>query len=63
MARHARAMVRSRYGWAAIADRTAATYADVVANTPENRAQARAALATGRPRIVVPGGNLLALDT
>jgi glycogen(starch) synthase len=62
MARQARAMVRSRYGWAAIADRTAATYADVVAGTPENRAQARARLATGRPRIVVPDGNLLALD-
>ncbi|GIH12868.1 glycosyltransferase family 4 protein [Rugosimonospora africana] len=62
MARQARAMVRARYGWSAIADRTVATYTDVVANTPENRAQARAKLAAGRPRIVVPEGNLLALD-
>ncbi|GAA5183184.1 glycosyltransferase family 4 protein [Rugosimonospora acidiphila] len=60
MADQARAMVLARYGWTAIAQRTAAAYADVVANTPEN--QARAKLAAGRPRIVVPEGNLLAVD-
>ncbi|HEY2670806.1 MAG TPA: glycosyltransferase family 4 protein [Rugosimonospora sp.] len=59
MARQARAMVRARYGWVAIAERTAAAYADVVANTPENQARAKLA---GRPQIVVPDGNLLATD-
>jgi glycogen(starch) synthase len=62
MARQARAMVRARYGWAAIAARTAAAYADVVTNTPERHAQARARLAAGRRQIVVPEGNLLAMD-
>jgi glycogen(starch) synthase len=62
MAKQARAMVTARYGWGAIAARTAAAYADTIANTPENRAQARAKLASGRPTIVVPEGNLLALD-
>jgi glycogen(starch) synthase len=61
MARAARAMVRTRYGWATIAARTAATYRATIANTPENRAQARARLAVRRPGIVVPEGNLLAL--
>jgi glycogen(starch) synthase len=60
MAKQARAMVRSRYGWAAIAASTVATYRDTIANTPENRAQARAKLAPVRTRIVVPEGNLLA---
>jgi glycogen(starch) synthase len=60
MASRARVMVRSRYGWAAIAASTAAAYRDTIANTPENRAQARAKLAPTRARIVVPEGNLLA---
>jgi glycogen(starch) synthase len=61
MAKQARVMVESRYGWSSIATKTAAAYADTIANTPENRAQARAKLAAQRP-IVVPEGNLLALD-
>jgi glycogen synthase len=60
MARRARAMVARRYGWASIADRTAAVYRQTLATTPASRAEARARLATGRPAIVVPEGNLLA---
>jgi glycogen(starch) synthase len=62
MARRARVMVRTRYGWPAIAARTAAAYRATIDNTPEKQAQARARLATRRPAIVVPEGNLLALD-
>jgi glycogen(starch) synthase len=62
MARQARDMVATRYGWASIAARTAGAYRHTIDNTPENRAQARARLATTRPSIVVPDGNLLALD-
>jgi len=61
MAKRARTMVRTDYHWAGIAARTAATYRATVASTPENQAQARARLATRRPAIVVPEGNLLAL--
>jgi glycogen(starch) synthase len=60
MARRARAMVARRYGWAAIAARTAGVYRQTIASTPESRAQARARLASGSPTIVVPEGNLLA---
>jgi hypothetical protein len=51
-----------RYGWTSIAARTGAAYRHTIDNTPENRARSRARLATGRPTIVVPEGNLLALD-
>jgi glycogen synthase len=60
MAGEARRMVDDRYGWASIAARTAATYRHTVGNTPEN--QARGRLATAKRTIVVPEGNLLALD-
>jgi glycogen(starch) synthase len=59
MADSAREMVVSRYGWASIARKTSATYRTTIENMPENRAQARAKLAAGRPQIVVPEGNLL----
>lgn len=62
MARRARTMVRTRYDWPGIATRTAATYRATIADQPENRAEARARLAAHRPAIVVPEGNLLALD-
>jgi glycogen synthase len=62
MADQARAMVQTRYGWCAIAHATADSYRSTVAAAPENRAQARARLVTGRPTIVVPEGNLLTLD-
>jgi len=62
MARRARTMVRTRYDWPGIATRTAATYRATIADQPENRAEARARLAARHPAIVVPEGNLLALD-
>ena len=58
MARRARAMVARRYGWTSIAQRTATVYRRIVASTAQSRAQAR--VATTRPTIVVPEGNLLA---
>ncbi|WP_326557084.1 glycosyltransferase family 4 protein [Micromonospora sp. NBC_01796] len=60
VARRARTMVTERYGWSAIAARTAATYTSAVreAGATGNR------LTAGRPqRMVVPEGNLLALDS
>jgi glycogen(starch) synthase len=62
MAKQARAMVRDRYGWTSIATKTTDTYRKTINNTPESRAQARARLAGDRRTIVVPEGNLLALD-
>jgi glycogen(starch) synthase len=58
MAREARAMVSARYHWTGIAASTAATYRATIDDMPENRAKARAK----RASIVVPEGNLLALD-
>jgi glycogen(starch) synthase len=58
MAARARSMVQNRYGWSTITDRTVTTYRDTIRNTPENRAKLRARHTT----IVVPQGNLLALD-
>jgi glycogen(starch) synthase len=62
MAAEAKQMVHQRYAWPSIAATTAAAYRATIADAPENRAQARAKLAAGRPTIVVPGGNLLSLD-
>jgi glycogen(starch) synthase len=61
MAARAKRMVHERYAWPTIATRTAETYRSVIADAPENRAQARARLAAERPAIVVPEGNLLSL--
>jgi glycogen(starch) synthase len=58
MAREARTMVATRYHWSGIAASTAAAYRTTIENMPENRAQARAK----RAAVVVPEGNLLALD-
>ncbi|GAB3075457.1 glycosyltransferase family 4 protein [Micromonospora schwarzwaldensis] len=61
LARRARAMVHERYGWSAIASRTAAGYAAAIAQDAAftaNRAEQRMAL--GRSRPVLPEGNLLA---
>jgi glycogen(starch) synthase len=63
MASQARRMVQTRYGWTAIARKTAASYRAAVTGAPENQAKARAELLARRPTIVVPEGNLLALDT
>jgi glycogen(starch) synthase len=62
MAAKARAMVKTRYGWSAIARRTADSYRATVGQAPENQAQVRARVVASRPMIVVPEGNLLALD-
>jgi glycogen(starch) synthase len=58
MAQRARAMVRNTYGWVSIADRTARAYRRAIDDSPEHRAEVRAR----RRTIVVPEGNLLALD-
>lgn len=62
MADQARAMVETRYTWPAIAQKTADTYRATMTQAPENRAQARARAVSAQPTIVVPEGNLLALD-
>jgi glycogen(starch) synthase len=60
MARDARVMVAERYGWPSIAALTAATYTAARRQSAafETR-QATLTLAHGRPRLVVPDGNLL----
>jgi glycogen(starch) synthase len=60
VARQARSMVGRRYSWAAIAARTASSYA--VARREHVPLQARRATRVGgpRPRITIPDGNLLA---
>ncbi|MEV4728382.1 glycosyltransferase family 1 protein, partial [Micromonospora humida] len=63
VARRARTMVGERYGWAAIAARTAGSYA--TARRDHDGFQARRAaglLAGGRQRITIPEGNLLQRD-
>ncbi|MFC0003022.1 glycosyltransferase family 4 protein [Micromonospora siamensis] len=63
VARRARGMVTERYGWSTIAARTATSYA--TARREHGPFQARRAatlLAGGRGRIVIPDGNLLAIE-
>lgn len=62
VARQARAMVTQRYGWPAIANRTVGGY--LAARREAGAGSGRAGMGAdeGRPRIVVPEGNLLALD-
>ncbi|GGM40089.1 glycogen synthase [Micromonospora sonchi] len=61
LARRARTMVDERYGWAAIASRTAATYAAAIAQSPTFVTERTThQLTHGRPRPAVPEGNLLA---
>jgi len=63
VARRARTMVTERYGWTAIAARTAATYASAVRDAPAfNTQEAEALLSEGRRTLVVPDGNLLAVE-
>ncbi|WP_409073972.1 glycosyltransferase family 4 protein [Micromonospora chalcea] len=60
LARRARAMVHERYGWAAIASRTAAAYAAAIAGDPSfTAARAQHRMTHGRPTPRVPEGNLL----
>nr|WP_240956268.1 glycosyltransferase family 4 protein [Micromonospora sp. HNM0581] len=61
LARRARAMVQERYGWAAIASRTASTYASAIAQGPTFTAERAAHQMThGRMLPTIPTGNLLA---
>ncbi|MFI5486280.1 glycosyltransferase family 4 protein [Micromonospora echinaurantiaca] len=61
LARRARAMVHEQYGWAAIAQRTAATYAAAIAGAPAfTTERAAQRMATGHLRPPVADGNLLA---
>jgi glycogen(starch) synthase len=63
VARKARAMVGEKYAWQTIAANTAEVYATAVYEAPGYAArQATSYLEQGRPRIVVPDGNLLALE-
>jgi len=60
VAARARSMVVERFSWGTVAARTAAVYQTAVREAPGYEArQAAAALANGRPQIVVPDGNLL----
>jgi glycogen(starch) synthase len=60
VAREARCRVTERYGWATIAARTAAVYAVAVREAASFATrQAATVPAGGRPKIVVPEGNLL----
>ncbi|GAB3809777.1 glycosyltransferase family 4 protein [Micromonospora zhanjiangensis] len=58
VARKARAMVSERYGWSAIAHRTAASYGHARGGRGGDRPAP--AVHAGRPKIVIPEGNLLA---
>ncbi|WBB68924.1 glycosyltransferase family 4 protein [Micromonospora sp. WMMD812] len=61
LARRARTMVHEQYGWSAIAQRTAASYATAIAQNPAfhtERAEQR--MAAGRALPPVAAGNLLA---
>lgn len=60
VARRARSMVTERYGWTSIAARTCAAYVAAGRDRAGTRCSAGAA-AAGRPKIVVPEGNLLAV--
>ncbi|MEV4711370.1 glycosyltransferase family 4 protein [Micromonospora sp. NPDC049374] len=61
LARRARVMVHEQYGWAAIASRTASTYASAIAQAPAFTAERAARqMAYGRALPAIPAGNLLA---
>ncbi|MDO3704860.1 glycosyltransferase family 4 protein [Micromonospora sp. C28SCA-DRY-2] len=61
LARRARAMVHEQYGWAAIAQRTAATYAAAIAGAPAFTAERAAQrMAQGHQLPAIAEGNLLA---
>jgi glycogen synthase len=63
LAVRARTMVTERYGWSTIAARTAAAYATAQRESSSfNTRQAEALLDGERAKVVVPDGNLLALD-
>jgi glycogen(starch) synthase len=60
LAKRARAVVNSQYGWDSVAGRTARIYATAVRDEPRFAARRdAAAMQHGRPTIAVPDGNLL----
>jgi glycogen(starch) synthase len=61
---NARNMIAERYGWATVARRTVEAYATAIRQAPAFDAKEAATMLAGaeRPRIVVPEGNLLALE-
>jgi glycogen(starch) synthase len=60
VAREAKTMVSERYGWGAIAARTASGYVSAAHDSPTLQARIAARHPDVRPTIVVPEGNLLA---
>ncbi|MFY1702560.1 glycosyltransferase family 4 protein [Micromonospora sp. WMMA1923] len=61
LARRARRMVHEQYGWSAIAQRTATSYATAIAQSAAfTAARAEARMTRGRSAVAVPEGNLLA---
>ncbi|HEX6499199.1 MAG TPA: glycosyltransferase family 4 protein [Micromonosporaceae bacterium] len=62
VAREARGMVATRYGWSTIADQTAYAYRTSMREAAGFDPRAAARSTAHRPRIVVPEGNLLAVD-
>jgi glycogen(starch) synthase len=63
VAKRARVMVGERYAWETIARDIAGVYETAISEAPGFEAkQVTAALEQGRPRIVVPEGNLLELE-
>jgi glycogen(starch) synthase len=65
LVRAARRMVAERYGWATVARRTVEAYATAVRQAPafDERQAASILAGAARPRIVVPEGNLLSLES
>jgi glycogen synthase len=60
VADQAHVMLRERFTWSSIANRTAAAYAAAVRDAPTYEiALMESRLAAGQPEIVVPDGNLL----
>jgi glycogen(starch) synthase len=57
----AKSMVARQYGWATVAERTAAVYREAVREAPVFDAGQAAEMLANRPTIVVPEGNLLAI--
>jgi glycogen(starch) synthase len=62
MAKRAQRMVRSRYGWGSVAQRTTEVYRTALREAPVFDARQAEAMLESRPTIVVPEGNLLALE-
>lgn len=62
MARRAKRMVRERFSWSTVAENTIAVYRKALSDAPRFDARQAEAMLASRPTIVVPEGNLLALE-